>query len=360
MKESNPVILAGVDLAWIGKNNPSAVSLGVLDANTLIVTACLPAIRGIDAVEDLLHDAKPSGVAVDAPLIIRNTDGARAGELALSRAYGKMKAGCYPSNLTRFPDADSVRLANWLETKGYTHLGHPQEKWQIECYPHPALIEIFGLPERLAYKKGDLQTRRIGQANLANLIRELEQTELVRLVIPQALQTVTDPERIQQLSGQALKSNEDALDSLVCLYIAALYQRQAKGQVFGDLADGYVWVPPEYALRRRVNPNPQPATQPGKSARNRYAPMANRISISEQGLLDYQHGTSTTTRIGYININNQKVHGHRGRDGTDHLQKVYKLECLTPNCGAVYGVNDSGIYQAKCPACQGGKLNLAY
>jgi predicted RNase H-like nuclease len=66
---------------------------------------------------------------------------------------------------------------------------------------HPALIEIFDLPHRLLYKK-----------------------------------------------GEALKANEDALDSLICLYVCGLYAIGASMRIFGDTVDGYVVVPTIRAL----------------------------------------------------------------------------------------------------------------
>ena len=69
-------------------------------------------------------------------------------------------------------------------------------------------------------------------------------------------------------------------------------------------------------------------------------------------------GSTKTTAAGYVNRNNQKVHGHRNRPGNDHLQVAYKLECL--NCGATYGANGSDIFQRKCPNCQDGAPGIDY
>jgi predicted RNase H-like nuclease len=48
---------------------------------------------------------------------------------------------------------------------------------------------------------------------------------------------------INSLAGKALKSNEDALDSIICLYIAGLYALRSIGKLFGDKFTGYIWVP---------------------------------------------------------------------------------------------------------------------
>ncbi len=60
------------------------------------------------------------------------------------------------------------------------------------------------------------------------------------------------------MSGQALKSNEDALDAIICLYIAGLYAIGFQGQVFGDKSSGYIWVPGDVCIdleRIKINPD---------------------------------------------------------------------------------------------------------
>jgi hypothetical protein len=62
-----------------------------------------------------------------------------------------------------------------------------------------------------------------------------------------------------------------------------------------------------------------------------------------------------TTRIGFVNRNDQTVVRATGLPGTDHLQRVYALRC---KCGHEYGANGSDIWLRKCPVCQGGKPGL--
>lgn len=72
----------------------------------------------------------------------------------------------------------------------------------------------------------------------------------------------------------------------------------------------------------------------------------------------WHDGTRPTTEIGFVNRNQQKVHGHRNVPGTDHCQTAYKLECLM--CGKIYGANGSDIFQRKCPTCQNGVQGIKY
>ena len=71
-------------------------------------------------------------------------------------------------------------------------------------------------------------------------------------------------------------------------------------------------------------------------------------------------GDGSTTQIGHVNRNNQRCGGHRGHAGNDHLQKAYRMECLQPSCGNVYGANGSDVFQRKCPRCQGGEPGIEF
>ncbi len=72
----------------------------------------------------------------------------------------------------------------------------------------------------------------------------------------------------------------------------------------------------------------------------------------------FNSGDGETTKIGYINRNDQKCCGHRGVAGSDHLQLAYRMECL--KCGHVYGANGSDIHLRKCPQCQDDKKGIEY
>ena len=238
-------LLMGIDLAWLSDKNGSGLAVGVLSGRELTVTDIYTAVIGYDNVANII-DSVPSlsGLAIDAPFIIQNYTGNRPCEKALNAEYSKKWAGCHPSNLERYPEASSVRLGLELLEKQFLHLGRPgQEKWQFECYPHPAIVELFGLEKRLAYKKGKLKDRREGQIQFARLIKTLEGRSSLSLNIREGLSYLVDEAFIASLQGQALKDNEDALDALVCLYIAGLYASGCAMHVFGDIDSGYIVVP---------------------------------------------------------------------------------------------------------------------
>lgn len=237
--------LIGIDLAWQSDNNGSGIAIGKLSDNRLNVEQIHCGVIGLDSVIQTIRSVDGlRGLAIDAPLIIKNRTGSRPCERELSSVYGSRWASCHPSNLGLYPNALSVQLSKTLEAEGFQHLGDAATaKWQLECYPHPAIIELFELEKRLAYKRGRVNERQSGQAQLARHIKSLESRSTLSLQIDQRYREIFDESRIMKLRGQAGKDNEDGLDSVICLYIAGLYAIGAKMQSFGDRESGYIVVP---------------------------------------------------------------------------------------------------------------------
>ena len=75
---------------------------------------------------------------------------------------------------------------------------------------------------------------------------------------------------------------------------------------------------------------------------------------------EFVSGNSSSTQIGYINRNNQRCAGNRGIPGNEYLQVAYRIECLQPSCGEIYGSNGSDIFERKCPHCQGGTPGIYF
>ncbi|MEO4045528.1 DUF429 domain-containing protein [Pseudomonas sp. CAU 1711] len=238
------VTLAGIDLAWLSRRNPTAIAWGEVSGRQLRLIKIEKELLGIEVITERLESGPMlTGIAIDAPLIIKNDSGSRPCEKEIGREYGVRKASCHPSNLERYPDADSVALARWLESAGHKHLGRASGVWQLECYPHPAIIEIFGLPERHLYKKGSIVKRKDGQVRFAELLLALAQSPILGLSIGPESAHYFNEKHIRGLRGRALKHNEDILDSVLCLYIAGLYHLGVSNKVFGDTVEGYIYVP---------------------------------------------------------------------------------------------------------------------
>ena len=88
------MILTGVDLAWKSEGNPSAIAYEQLDGNTLAVLGIDSAVQGISEVCNRLSGVEGlQGLAIDAPLIIRNNSGQRACETGVGGTYSKIVCG---------------------------------------------------------------------------------------------------------------------------------------------------------------------------------------------------------------------------------------------------------------------------
>lgn len=186
--------LIGIDLAWQSDKNTSAVAVGELKGAILSIHALKEDLGSVSEIVEFVGSYPDvRGIAIDAPLIINNITGQRSCEKELSQTYGARKASCHTSNLTLYPDAPSVGLSRMLADPGFAHLSSPdQSRWQIECYPHPAIIEIFDLPERHRYKKGHAAEKREGQIILAGLIRQLAESPVLKLSVDTDLSSCLD------------------------------------------------------------------------------------------------------------------------------------------------------------------------
>lgn len=236
----------GIDFAWHGEERPSGVALLKGDRHG----ASLSDVRVIPSKDVMAYVDKyaeePVVVAIDAPLIVNNKLGQRLCEKLISKKYGARHGAAHTTNLSRFPDADSVRLAAELEAKGFRHapeVSQKDKRVMLEVYPHPALLELFSRPMVINYKKGTVSERRRGQRELQRCLGELScRTPLIISTPKLSAFLLTDT---QVLRGAKLKENEDQLDSVLCAYIAFHYWfwRPSRTYAFGDVTNGYIIVP---------------------------------------------------------------------------------------------------------------------
>jgi len=239
--------LAGIDLAWHGIK-PSGLALGRLHQQQLIVDLLLSDVLSNDELCLKLEEYDVVGAAIDAPLIIKNLSGMRDCEKQIGKLYGSKGASCHTANLTLFPQALSVQLSQDLQQRNYQHISG--KRWQIEVYPHPAIIELFELDYRLAYKKGSIAQRKAGQLLLATYLVGLDNRLPFKLNLPSNLSVALTKQEIDQLKGEHLKHNEDKLDALVCLVVAALHSL-TQSKVIGHEQTGYIVVPMIQSAKHR-------------------------------------------------------------------------------------------------------------
>jgi len=184
-------------------------------------------------------------IAVDAPTLIPNATGMRLCDRLTHKHFGRYHAGSYPANLGLPFAARTVAFGLSLKAKGFHHAPAivPKQpgRHQIEVFPHPAIVHLFGLERILKYKKGKLADRRVELARLQQYLCDRLPTFEPALDVNQSKCL---PNEIP-LKGTALKALEDQLDSLMCAYIAAhwWYWGLECNIALGNLTEGYIIVP---------------------------------------------------------------------------------------------------------------------
>jgi len=236
----------GVDLGW----SSGASGLCCLEWRSgkliLLDLQRVMAIADILAwIDGWIAPDQPGMVAVDAPTLISNATGMRLCDRLAHKHFGKYHAGCYPANLGSTFAQRTLAFGLSLEERGFHHAPtiQPQQpgRFQIEAFPHPAIVHLFNLPRILKYKKGTLAERRPELARLRYYIQESLPLQDPPLDV--SLSEIPIPEI--PLKGAELKAVEDQLDSLICAYIAAHWWHWGteRNVVLGDRAEGYIVVP---------------------------------------------------------------------------------------------------------------------
>ncbi len=232
----------GIDLAWAA-HHPSGVC-AVDAAGAVVAEGWLGGDDEIVAWVAGHVGPGPAVAAIDAPLHVPNDTGRRRCESELHRVYGARAAGPHSSNRTLFRRVHGrVRgedLAARLAGLGFGDPWSGSARTAVEVYPHPGLIEVFGLEMRLPYKakRGRTVTdRRDGLHRLAGLVASLAEAE-PPLVAPRL-------EIGDGLRGAGLKAAEDLLDARFCAWMAArwLTAGPAGFTLYGDAAGGHIAVP---------------------------------------------------------------------------------------------------------------------
>jgi len=231
----------GLDLAWTDTNPTGACALD--RAGRLVDEQHLYSDDEVVAwIRDVAADE--AVVAVDAPLQVPNETGRRAGEPELAHEYNSRKAGPHSSNRSRLIEVHGrVRgedLRHRLANEGFQGPWSGSRRTLIEVYPHPALVESFGLEARLVYKakRGvSVDQRREGLRTLDRLLGLLKEAD-----------PPMDAPRLpisSDVRGRSLKEIEDRLDARICAWIAAAWHRHGTERVrlFGSEEAGHIAVP---------------------------------------------------------------------------------------------------------------------
>ena len=243
----------GIDLGW--KSQPSGLcclewideELQLLDLDRKEAIADI-----LTWIDQIVQPDEPAIIAVDAPTLIPNATGSRLPDKLSHKYFGKYHAGCYPAN-QNLPFADrTINFGLELESRGFAHAPtiEPQKlsRYQIEVFPHPAIVNLFNLERILKYKKGRLNERRLELIKLQNYLLDILPSFSPPLRLCGSLRQGTGASTfILEIptTGAALKATEDKLDSLICAYVAAYwwYWGEQRNLVLGDRTTGYIIIP---------------------------------------------------------------------------------------------------------------------
>ncbi len=241
----------GIDLGWAsGESGLCGLRLDQGGDRLLVesVTCCL-SLKDIFAwLDGQVSPREGAMVAVDAPTIIPNRTGTRLPDRLTHKYFGKYHAGCYPANLNRPFAERTTMVGKMLQERGFAHAPTIKTqnpgRYQIEVFPHPAMVHLFQLERIIKYKKGNLAEKKQGlmalQSYAQNVLPRL--TPALDLRLPSGVDLWRSP---LPLKGKELKHLEDQLDSLICAYIGAYwwYWGAERNWVLGDESTGYIVVP---------------------------------------------------------------------------------------------------------------------
>ncbi len=245
-------VYVGLDLAWTA-THPSGVCVVEEDRSGRtrlleIASRMTPAVPMATALAEMGPDVV---VAVDAPLI--RTEACTA-ERELGRVFGRYRAGAYLASMTflesRRPPLDmGPRLGRALLAAGFSLnpldvTAGSSARQAFEMYPHAFHVAVFGLEERILYKKGRRAVRLAGLARYQELLRGMLERWTPEVAMDPGVRALLRSPALEA-RGAALKAVEDQLDALTCMLSAVVARQEGirRGEVFGDPIAGSIAVP---------------------------------------------------------------------------------------------------------------------
>jgi predicted RNase H-like nuclease len=113
----------------------------------------------------------------------------------------------------------------------------------IEVYPHPALLELARAPERLPYKASKTGTYWPSLAPAERRVRLFDQWGEIAALLEGEIKGVASafPGLNPNAAGWVMKAYEDALDAVVCAWVA-ICALEGRATAFGDQQSA-IWIP---------------------------------------------------------------------------------------------------------------------
>ncbi|MEZ0000952.1 DUF429 domain-containing protein [Sinorhizobium fredii] len=182
-------------------------------------------------------------VAVDIPLSKEPILARRVSDNAVSTAYGARKCGTHSPNPHRpGPISDAIRL-------GFESVGYPLQttgiisSGLIEVYPHPALVELAEVSERLPYKHSKVRNYWPKASPAERRTKLVEVWEYIISLLETKIAGVAAllPMPALGARGYEMKAIEDGLDAVICAWVGIC---ALEGNIlpYGDEGSA-IWIP---------------------------------------------------------------------------------------------------------------------
>lgn len=288
----------GLDLAWTTKNESG---ICWLEGDSRENLRCIRLETAVCETESLADDLSavdgPVVATIDAPVVYTPE---RWADHKIGSVFGRYKVGAHSSHAAwRKGYRAGVHLGEALRTRGFSLDPHPllngdrDGRFAVEVFPHTIHVILFGLAERLPYKRKKGRNTEFLQRMMREYqthLRALIECECPRVLEHPGVQSALDPASAKGARGQVLKRLDDTLDGLTCAIAAWLmWDQPERWQVLGDL-NGYIVVPKEPDEPRELKPvasvaiRPQPPLDPIVSVRRDPCGIDVQISTEDSGL----------------------------------------------------------------------------
>lgn len=260
-------VVLGIDAAWT-TGNASGVSLLAFDGHIWQCLAIAPSYQQFLDYEDVDWNAEPPGgepaidlildranqitcgirpdvIAVDMPLSNLPITARRTADNSISHEYGGRGCSVHSPSSTR-PGQIADNLRRDCENTGYhlaTNTSSPTQNALIEVYPHTAILKLLDLDYRHPYKVSNSSKYWDGRSvnERKTLLIDSFRKILGALATDIRGIDISLPETDEVLSLNHLKRFEDAIDALVCGWVAIKYLLE-ECDAYGD-DSAAIWSP---------------------------------------------------------------------------------------------------------------------
>jgi len=242
----------GIDAAWTPEN-PSGVALVQGSGRKWTCLGVAPSYESFISIADgrpvdwgmrcfdgtppdvsrLLKAAKKLSkrhvdlVAIDMPVSNSQITGRRYADDRVSKVFGGRNCGAHSPSVER-PGEMGNQITKDLVKDGYYLVTRvvrpPTSPGLIEVYPHPSLLSLLKLAERVKYKCSKSRSY-WPEANLDQRIRNLiAMHKKIHVALSERFEGVNGLISIRNVESLShLKKVEDALDALICAWVGVEY-----------------------------------------------------------------------------------------------------------------------------------------